>query len=53
MGMGAVMALGCSIGQGLSGLSTLSWGSLLAVLGIAVGAVSTLQWQVRRAESQA
>jgi uncharacterized membrane protein YedE/YeeE len=53
MGMGAVMAMGCSIGQGLSGLSTLSVGSLCAVLGIVLGAVLTLQWQLRRAESQA
>ncbi len=53
MGMGAVMAMGCSIGQGLSGLSTLSVGSLCAVLSIVLGAVLTLQWQLRRAESQA
>jgi len=53
MGMGAVMAMGCSIGQGLSGLSTLSVGSLCAVLGIVLGAVLTLQWQLRRAESGA
>lgn len=53
MGVGAVMAMGCSVGQGLSGLSTLSWGSLLAVAGIVVGAVLTLQWQIRQAESQA
>lgn len=51
MGLGGVMALGCSIGQGLSGLSTLSWGSMLAVAGIVMGAVLTLQWQMRRAEA--
>ena len=38
MGVGGVLALGCTIGQGLSGLSTLSVTSLLAVLGIIVGA---------------
>lgn len=38
MGVGGVLALGCTIGQGLSGLSTLSATSLLAVLGIIVGA---------------
>jgi uncharacterized membrane protein YedE/YeeE len=37
MGVGGVLALGCTIGQGLSGLSTLSATSLLAVLGIIVG----------------
>jgi uncharacterized membrane protein YedE/YeeE len=53
MGVGAVMAMGCSVGQGLSGLSTLSWASMLAVAGIVVGAVLTLQWQIRQAESLA
>jgi hypothetical protein len=49
MGLGGVMGLGCSIGQGLSGLSTLSGGSFVTVLGMALGAVLTLQWQLRRA----
>lgn len=53
MGMGAVMAMGCSIGQGLSGLSTLSLGSGLAVFGIVLGAVATLHWQMYRAELSA
>ena len=53
MGMGGVMAMGCTIGQGLSGLSTLSLGSFIAVLGIVLGAVLTLQWQLRRAEALA
>lgn len=39
MGVGGVTAMGCTIGQGLSGLSTLSLGSLLAVAGIVVGAL--------------
>ncbi|OYU32901.1 MAG: transporter [Comamonadaceae bacterium PBBC2] len=51
MGVGAVMAMGCSVGQGLSGLSTLSWASMLAVAGIVLGAVLTLQWQIRRAQA--
>ncbi len=53
MGVGAVMAMGCSIGQGLSGLSTLSLGSALAVIGIVLGAVFTLQWQMHRAQALA
>jgi hypothetical protein len=36
-GMGAILAGGCNIGQGLSGISTLSLGSLLAVMSIALG----------------
>jgi uncharacterized protein len=39
MGVGGVMALGCTIGQGISGVSTLAAGSFLAVLAIVLGAV--------------
>lgn len=42
MGVGGVLALGCTIGQGLSGLSTLSISSLLAIVGIVIG--SRLSW---------
>lgn len=45
MGVGGVTALGCSIGQGLSGISTLSLSSLLALGGIVAGAVATLKLQ--------
>lgn len=38
MGFGGVLALGCSIGQGLSGFSTLSLGSIIALAGIIAGA---------------
>jgi uncharacterized protein len=51
MGAGGVTALGCTIGQGLSGLSTLAIGSVLAVAGIAAGCVATLKvllWQADR-----
>ena len=51
MGAGGVTALGCTIGQGLSGLSTLAIGSVLAVAGIAAGCVATLRvllWQAER-----
>ncbi|MBD8051188.1 YeeE/YedE family protein [Limnohabitans radicicola] len=46
MGVGGVMALGCTFGQGLSGLSTLNLGSVLATAGIVLGAVLTLKWQM-------
>ncbi|MDD2729423.1 YeeE/YedE thiosulfate transporter family protein [Malikia sp.] len=38
MGFGGVLAVGCSIGQGLSGLSTLALASLPACGGIIIGA---------------
>ena len=51
MGFGGVTAMGCSIGQGVSGLSLLSAGSCLAVAGIVVGARLALRvqtWQLER-----
>jgi uncharacterized membrane protein YedE/YeeE len=48
MGTGGVLAMGCTLGQGLSGLSTLSLGSMLSVLGIFAGSWATLQWQMRQ-----
>lgn len=39
MGIGGVLALGCTIGQGLTGMSTLSLGSLIALSSIILGAV--------------
>jgi uncharacterized membrane protein YedE/YeeE len=45
MGVGGVTALGCTIGQGLSGLSTLSLGSVIALAGILGGAVLALRYQ--------
>jgi hypothetical protein len=37
MGAGGVMAFGCSIGQGLTGISTLALASFVAVAGILAG----------------
>ncbi len=50
MGMGGVYAMGCSFGQGITGVSTLSWGSLLAVAAMVLGSWATLRWQLWRAE---
>jgi uncharacterized membrane protein YedE/YeeE len=51
MGAGGVTALGCTIGQGLSGLSTLALGSAIAVFGIVLGGVAMLKvlvwWEER------
>jgi uncharacterized membrane protein YedE/YeeE len=48
MGFGGVTALGCTFGQGLSGVSTLSIGSLLTVAAIVAGAVATMKYQYWR-----
>ena len=45
MGFGGALAAGCSIGQGLTGLSTLSMASFPAVAGIVLGAVAALAVQ--------
>ncbi|MDZ7812024.1 MAG: YeeE/YedE family protein [Ideonella sp.] len=47
MGFGGVTAMGCSIGQGVSGLSLLSGGAVLAVAGIVLGVWGALKWQMR------
>ncbi len=44
MGFGGVTALGCTIGQGVSGVSTLAIGSILALLSIIAGGVATLKY---------
>jgi hypothetical protein len=45
MGIGGVLSLGCTIGQGLTGVSTLSIGSLLAIALIFIGAALTMMWR--------
>lgn len=50
MGVGGVTALGCTVGQGLSGVSTLALGSFIALAGIIAGAVLALRYQVWRLE---
>lgn len=47
MGIGGALCLGCSIGQGLSGVSTLSLGSLLAATAILAGAGLGLRGPLR------
>jgi len=47
MGTGGVMAFGCSIGQGLTGLSTLALASFVAVAGIFAGAAIGLRGALR------
>jgi hypothetical protein len=46
MGVGGVTAMGCTVGQGLSGLSTLSLTSAIAVTGIMIGAVLGFRFQI-------
>ncbi len=53
MGAGGVTALGCSIGQGITGLSTLAAGSILATAAIVAGCWATLKYQYWRLQRAA
>ena len=50
MGFGGVVALGCTIGQGISGVSTLAAGSFLSLFAIIAGARLALGYQYWRAQ---
>jgi hypothetical protein len=45
MGVGGVLAIGCTIGQGVTGLSTLAFGSLITLFFIVAGCAVTLKVQ--------
>jgi len=45
MGFGGVLALGCTIGQGITGTSTLALGSFIALAGIIFGSALTMKIQ--------
>jgi len=53
MGFGGVTALGCTIGQGLTGISTLAVGSVLTLGAIVVGSVAAVKYQMWRIERTA
>ena len=53
MGFGGVLALGCTIGQGLTGLSTLALGSFLAFAAIVAGSALTMKVQYWRMTREA
>lgn len=53
MGFGGVTALGCTIGQGISGLSTLALGSFITFASIVAGCAATMKlqyWRMMREE---
>jgi uncharacterized membrane protein YedE/YeeE len=56
MGFGGVTALGCTIGQGLTGVSTLAVGSILSLGAIIAGSVMAVKyqmWRIDRTEARA
>jgi uncharacterized membrane protein YedE/YeeE len=51
MGFGGVTAMGCTVGQGLTGVSTLAIGSFLALAAIIAGSAATMRflyWRMLR-----
>ena len=45
MGIGGVLAMGCTIGQGITGVSTLALGSILTIVSIIAGSAATMKYQ--------
>jgi uncharacterized membrane protein YedE/YeeE len=45
MGLGATLALGCTVGQGITGLSTLALGSIITLVAIIFGSALTMKIQ--------
>ena len=45
MGMGGVLAMGCTVGQAITGVSTLAIGSILTFMAIVIGAAGTMKYQ--------
>jgi uncharacterized membrane protein YedE/YeeE len=52
MGFGGITALGCTIGQAISGFSTLALGSIITFAAIVAGSAATMKYQVWRIEHQ-
>jgi hypothetical protein len=45
MGFGGITALGCTIGQGITGVSTLALGSIMTFVAIVAGSAATMKYQ--------
>jgi uncharacterized membrane protein YedE/YeeE len=52
MGFGGICALGCTIGQAISGFSTLALGSIMTFVAIVAGSAATMKWQYWRLTRQ-
>jgi uncharacterized protein len=52
MGFGGVTALGCTIGQGITGFSTLALGSIITFICIVAGSALTMKWQYWRISNE-
>ena len=48
MGIGGVLSMGCTVGQAITGMSTLAIGSMLTFIAIVTGAAATMKFQYWR-----
>ena len=48
MGIGGVLSMGCTVGQAITGMSTLALGSLLTLVAIVAGSAATMKYQYWR-----
>ena len=48
MGVGGVLSMGCTVGQAITGMSTLALGSVLTFFAIVIGAAATMKYQYWR-----
>ena len=48
MGIGGVLSMGCTVGQAITGMSTLALGSILTFAAIVAGAVAAMKFQYWR-----
>jgi uncharacterized membrane protein YedE/YeeE len=48
MGIGGVLSMGCTVGQAITGVSTLALGSVLTLVAIVAGAGATMKYQYWR-----
>jgi len=53
MGTGGVLAMGCTVGQAITGVSTLAMGSVLAFFSMVIGAAGTMKYQYWRMMQEA
>jgi len=53
MGVGGVLSMGCTVGQAITGMSTVAIGSMLTFLAIVMGAAGTMKYQYWRMMQEA
>ena len=53
MGIGGVLAMGCTVGQAITGVSTLAIGSIITFFSIVIGSIGTMKYQYWRITREA